>query len=371
MSKFKLLLSIRSLNFGGAERQWVLLAKELAKKEEIDLLLCTLYAGGKLEDEISGIPHICVHKKGKGDFLFLMRYRKIIKDFKPDCIYSFMPDMNLFSLFASLSLKTKRVWGFRTSGINLAKLSFFSKLYFYTQKFFSPFADKIICNSSDAISFYTQHGYIMKNAKVVYNGMDTARFSPKNVDDLKKTLNIPKDAFVFGICARMNVAKDYPLCAKGAREILKNNKNVFFISLGKKDEKILKECLEILGEFRERFLFLDAIKNVEDYLPLFDCVVSTSISEGFSNSIAEAMSAGALPIVSNVGESKIIANFNQPYSFSFEKEDLEGFINCLNSLLALKDSQDLKTLKQNARTHIVENFSISQMVENTLRILKI
>ncbi|PZT48424.1 glycosyl transferase [Helicobacter valdiviensis] len=370
MSNFRLLLSIRSLNFGGAERQWVLLAKELAKKEGITLLLCTLYGGGTLEDEISGIPHICIHKKGKGDFLFLMRYRKVIKDFKPDCIYSFMPDMNLFSLFASFGLKTKRVWGFRTSGINLATLSFFSKIYFYTQKFFSSYADNIICNSKDAISFYTQHSYTMTKAKVVYNGIDTKRFCPKNTKELKTSLKIPSNAFVFGICARMNVAKDYPLFCKGAREILEQNTDVFFISLGKKDTKILKTCLEILGDFQERFLFLDTIKNVEDYLPLFDCIVSTSINEGFSNSIAEAMSAGALPIISRVGESEMIADFNQPYSFSFEKQDLQGFINCLNSLLQLKDTPTLQTLKQHARTHIIDNFSIPKMVENTLEILK-
>lgn len=68
---FKILLAIRSLDFGGAERQWVLLAKELAKDKSIDLHLCTIYGGGKLELEIQGIPHTCLNKKGHGDFGFL------------------------------------------------------------------------------------------------------------------------------------------------------------------------------------------------------------------------------------------------------------------------------------------------------------
>lgn len=99
MKKIKILLAIRSLNFGGAERQWVLLAQELAKRSEVDLRLCTLYGGGRLEYEITGIPHICLHKKGRKDIGFLLRYRKVIKDFRPDCIYAFMPEMNIFSLF--------------------------------------------------------------------------------------------------------------------------------------------------------------------------------------------------------------------------------------------------------------------------------
>lgn len=76
----------------------MLLAKELAKDKSIDLHLCTIYGGGKLELEIQGIPHTCLNKKGHGDFGFLLRYYKLIKAFNPNCIYAFMPEMNLFSL---------------------------------------------------------------------------------------------------------------------------------------------------------------------------------------------------------------------------------------------------------------------------------
>ena len=71
MKKIEILLVIRSLFIGGAERQWVLLAKCLTQIQEVELLLCTFYQGGQLENEIAGIPHICLHKKVKGDFLFL------------------------------------------------------------------------------------------------------------------------------------------------------------------------------------------------------------------------------------------------------------------------------------------------------------
>ena len=74
MKKIKILLVIRSLFIGGAERQWVLLAKGLAQIQEVELLLCTFYQGGQLENEIAGIPHICLNKKGKGDFHSLYKY---------------------------------------------------------------------------------------------------------------------------------------------------------------------------------------------------------------------------------------------------------------------------------------------------------
>lgn len=369
MKKTKILLVIRSLFIGGAERQWVLLARGLAQKQEVDLLLCTLYSGGELVDEIKGIPHFCLHKKGKGDFLFLWRYRKLLKEFQPACIYAFMPDSNLFSLLASSFLKIPVIWGFRSSGIDITKLSLFSKIYFYLQKFLSSKATAIICNSSDAISFYKNIGYHMEKAKIIYNGIDTTKFFPKPSNTLKSSLQIPEDAFIFGIAARMDKVKDYPLLAKGAREILAKNQKVFFIAIGKINVEILKECETILGEFKKQFLFLGIQKDTQIFYSLFDCILSTSYTESFSNSIAEAMACECIPLVSDVGESKIIANFGQNYPYYFPKKDLESFCKGLNSILILqKDS--LQKLKKQAREHILQNFSAQKMVESTLKELK-
>lgn len=372
MKKIKILLVIRSLFVGGAERQWVSLAQGLAKNAEsteVELLLCTLYSGGELEKEIQGIPHICLHKKGKGDFLFLWRYRKVLKDFKPACIYAFMPDSNLFSLLASSFLKIPVVWGFRSSGIDVAKLSLPSKIYFYLQKLLSSKAAAIICNSSDAIRFYQECGYCMQKAKVIYNGIDTEKFAPIPCQLLRESLQIPEDSFVFGIAARMDKVKDYPLLARGAREILAKNPKVFFIAIGKINPSILEECQGILGELQKRFLFLGVKNNTQEFYSLFDCILSTSYTESFSNSIAEAMACECIPLVSDVGESRIIANFRQNYPFYFPKKDLESFLKGLDSILALpKDS--LQHYKKQARIHITQNFSTQKMVQSTLEELK-
>ncbi|TLD80666.1 glycosyltransferase [Helicobacter sp. MIT 11-5569] len=372
--KLKILLAIRSLDFGGAERQWVLLAKELAKCEEVELLLCTIYGGGKLEDEIAGIPHICLNKKGRLDFGFLLRYYKEIKAFNPHCIYAFMPEMNIFSLLCAIFLKSKVVFGFRSSAINVKKLPLASKLYFYTQKFLSSYANAIICNSHDAIDFYKSKGYCMDKAFVVHNGIDTQRFLPRDSYALKEELGIKSNAFVFGISARMNPVKDYPLFAQVAKEFLENCKGkdtdtIAFVSLGKTNPEILHACTEILKPYSIHFL---GVKNdIELYYPLFDCIVSTSYTESFSNSIAEGMACGCIPIVSDVGESKIIANFNQDsYRFYFTPKDSKGALDCLQSLYALKDSNTLLMLKKQAREHILKEFSPKSMRTQTLQILK-
>ena len=373
MKKFKILLAIRSLDLGGAERQFVLLAQALQKQAEVETLVCTLYGGGVLEADLEGIPFICIHKKGKSDFLFLRRYRKVIAEYSPNVIYSFMPDMNLFSLFASLK-QCKIVWGFRSSSIEVSSLSFFSKLYFYTQRFFSPFADRIICNSCDAIAFYKKYHYTMEKAAVVHNGIDINRFYRQDLEacELKKNLNIPQDYFVFGLSARMDIIKDYPLLARAAREILQKYSAIVFVALGKINPTILQECQAILGEFEKYFLFLGAKKDIERYYRCFDCILSTSYTESFSNSIAEAMASGAIPIVSDCGESAIIANFNQDcYTYLFAPRDLQGLLLALESLLQIRENKELvESLKIQAIEHIKEHFSPQKMCEETLKILR-
>ncbi len=375
MKSIRILLAIRSLNFGGAERQWVLLAKELAKNPNVELRLCTLYGGGRLEYEIVGIPHICLNKKGRRDIGFLFAYRKVIKDFRPDCIYAFMPEMNVFSLICGAFLRAKVVFGFRSSAIELSNLSLASKLYFHTQKLLSRFADAIICNSQDAFAFYQSKGYYMKKAFVVYNGIDTTRFHPRDITRFKKELGVGENSFIVGIVARMDKVKDYPLFARIAKEFLERldaqeQAEVTFIALGKCEERILKDCLRILGDTQRKVLFLGAKNDVEAYYPLFDCILSTSYTESFSNSIAEGMACGCVPIVSNVGESKVIADFGQDsYDFLFPPKDDKSALKCLESLYALHLSGKLESLKAQSCTHIVEKFSVDSMMNKTLKIL--
>ena len=82
------------------------------------------------------------------------------------------------------------------------------------------------------------------------------------------------------------------------------------------------------------------------------------------------MACGCVPIVSNVGESKVIADFGQDsYDFLFPPKEDKGAVKCLESLYALHLLGKLEPLKTQGRAHIVEKFSVDSMVNKTLKIL--
>lgn len=361
---FRLFLAIRSLHKGGAERQMVELAKGV-DKERFALTLCTLYGGGELERELkeSGVEIFCLHKRGRSDFSFLRRYRALIQEQKPKAIYSFLPEMNLFSLIASRFLKRspKILWGFRSSDMDVKSYGWQSRLYYAAQKLLSPFASKIITNSHHSLAYHKHIGYCMKRAQVIHNGIDTKRFSPSL--ELRESFRqrYPlKDKIAIGIAARMDIAKGYPYLAKAAKIILSRYPKVLFFAAGEIDPLLQKECLEILGQEGERFIWLGGVERMEEVYNGWDILVSSSLTESFSNSIAEGMACALAPIATDVGDTSAILG---EVGVLIPPKDSE----MLAQKLALMIESDFKTEGERARERIVTLFSLEAMIQNSTK----
>jgi len=360
--KNKVVLSIRSLDIGGAERQFIELVKHI-DKTKFDVTVCTMY-GGVQEDIVKNIPnveYINLHKKGRYDFIsFYKNYKRVLNEINPDVIYSFLGEMNLFSLWCKPK-NTKLIWGFRASNMDLKQYGKVSQIMFWLQKKLSCKVDKIITNSNASIEFHKQNGFDMSKAVVIHNGIDTDRFKKdeKKRYEFRKKYNLNENDLAIGMVARIDYMKGYTLFAKVAKNLCKKYDNLYFFSIGSGDKSIKKECKEILGEINgKRFIWLGNQKRVEDFYSGFDLSSSSSFGEGFSNSIAEAMSCELPCVVTYVGDSAfIVSKCGVVVKPNSVKSLEEGFDKLLE--------KDLNTLGKYARERIVKNFSIKTMVEKT------
>jgi glycosyltransferase involved in cell wall biosynthesis len=358
---FKLVLSIRSLNIGGAERQFIELIKNIDKKK-FKVSVCTMYGGEQEEivKNITDIEYINLEKKGRYDFIhFYKNYSRFLKKQKPDVIYSFLGEMNFFSLLCKTK-QSKIIWGFRASNMDLKQYGKVSQLLFFLQKIFSHKVDKIIANSKASIDFHKAAGFDMTKSCVIYNGIDTKKFYKNQIkrQELREKFSIDSSAIVIGIVARIDCMKGHLVFAEVAKKIFNQYQNIYFFAVGSGDDDIKKECNNILNN-NKSFFWLGEQNSVEDYYNLFDIVVSASIfGEGFSNSIAEAMSCECTCVVTNVGESAYIVGESgivaRPKSVESLFEALNRAINC-----------DFVSLGKKSRQRILDNFSIQTMVEKT------
>ncbi|WP_456394137.1 glycosyltransferase [Nitratifractor sp.] len=362
MKKIKLFFAIRSLDFGGAERQFIELVKHI-DKNHFEVTVCTMY-GGEQEEEIKaveGIRYFNLQKKGRYDFFrFYRNYRALLQGIRPQLIYSFLGEMNLYSLWCKPT-DSQIIWGFRASNMDLSKYGRVSRLLFRLQRRFSNRVDKIIANSGASVAFHGEQGFCMKQAVVIPNGIDTERFrqDERMREEFRRSHGLENGDIAVGIVARIDHMKGYPLFAVAAAALLRRYPNLKFFAVGDGDRKIKEQCEAILGDFsKERFVWLGRRREVEEVYNGLDIAVSSSLGEGFSNSIAEAMACGVPCIATDVGDSAlIVGECGIVIAPGSEEALVEGVEKMMRS--------DLKQLGRCARERIVENFSIENMVKKT------
>jgi len=358
----KLVLSIRSLNIGGAERQFIELIEHI-DKSKFDVTVCTMY-GGVQEEMVQTIPNIRYYnleKSGRYDFYkFYRNYSKLLKEINPDVIYSFMGEMNLFSLWCKPK-ESKIIWGFRASNRDFSQYGKVVQTIFWLQKKLSSKVDKIIANSHAAIEFHKQNGFDMSKSIVIPNGIDTERFQrdKSKREAFREKYSLKESDIAIGIVARIDSIKGYLIFSQVAKKLMEKYPHLYFYSVGSGDKKIQQECEDILGN-TERFIWLGNQKNVEDFYSGFDIYVSSSFGEGFSNSIAEAMSCECASVVTDVGDSAMIVS---NVGIVVDANSADSLFLGLEKMI----QADHKELGKKSRKRVLENFSIENMVSNTQR----
>ena len=359
----RLVLAIRSLDIGGAERQFIELVKGI-DNTKFEVTVCTMY-GGIQEPIVREIPGITYHnlgKKGRYDiFDFCRKYRRLLNEVRPDVIYSFMGEMNLFSLWCKPK-RTRLIWGFRASDMDLRRYGTVPRLVFGLQKRFSCRVDRIIANSHASVAFHEANGFCMDRAVVIPNGIDTERFCRDlgKRETFRKRYDLAESDIAIGIVARIDPMKGYPVLARAAKALFERHENAKFFAVGDGDPSIKNECETILGEFSgSRFVWLGRQESMEEIYSGLDIVVSPSLfGEGFSNSVAEAMSCEVPCVVTDVGDSAVIVG---DAGIVVPSNDHKVLSKGIEKMMQV----DLSKLGKRARDRIKENFSIDKMIHRT------
>ena len=171
-----------------------------------------------------------------------------------------------------------------------------------------PRAQKIVSLSRD-MSFQLENlGVDREKIEIIPNAVDMDRFSePADKMLLRKEYGIPTDAFVFLCVARNHPQKDFPTLLVAFQKLLKSrsDRKIHLVIVGR-GVPLLKEPLASLDiQHAVTLMELSAIpekplefppQSLVDIYRASDAFVLSSLLEGFSSALLEAMAAG-LPIV--------------------------------------------------------------------------
>ena len=195
----------------------------------------------------------------------------------------------------------------------------------------------------------------------VTNGVDTDRFKPtENKVISRRALGLPEGGTLLGMVGRFSEFKGHMLLLD-TFEILCEERadlNLLLLGAGGSEEPDVLARVSA-NPFRDRIHVVGHQERPENYYQAMDLMVFPSTHEGLSNAVLESMACG-IPVIASkaCGNDEAIT------------DGKNGFLEAIDSTQSLSEAikrvlSDMNALELaggNARSHMMDRFSIDSMV---------
>lgn len=366
-ANIRITLLIRSLHAGGAERQFVHLAKGLAGRGHCVQVL-TFYPGGDFGRELidSGVAHHSLNQAGRlGAITALWRAAAMIRAFRPQVVYSFMDIANLYALLLRPVIRwVPIVWGIRSSFMDPAPYDLAVRMILKVEAALTPLPKLVICNSRSGAAMRTTLARGLTKVIVVENGIDCSSLGPAGTSGAAaaQAPHNERKRPVFGIVGRLDLVKDHRTFLRAAQLIASTKGNeVSFLIVGGGDPGYLAGLQSYAAQLKIDHLTAWAGQvrgSMAEVYQSLTVLISSSTTEGFSNVIAEAMACGVPCVVTDVGDSaEIVGKWGRVVGIG----DAESIA---KAAIELVDA-DSEACRQERAQSILDRYALPRMVERT------
>ena len=169
---------------------------------------------------------------------------------------------------------------------------------------------RIVCCAELSRRIHAQLGYAREKMVVIPNGFDLEVFRPDPTArrSVRQELGIPEEALVIGLVGRFHPLKDHRNFVEAAARLHASRPDVHFLLCGDDvtaENTELAEWINAAG-LAGRCHLLGPREDVPRLNAALDIACSSSYSEGFPNTIGEAMACGVPCAVTDVGDSALI-----------------------------------------------------------------
>jgi len=277
--------------------------------------------GGTLEEDFktSGAPFFRLQRRLPFDLKLVSRLRKLLKERDFDVIHTHQAVAAIHAYVAASGLKAKHVLsfpGFYSDAKNRL-----------TTKFLVPrMAANISCSEGLLEWLEKSEKLDLSKFRTIYNGVDTRRLEYAG-GGLKEELDLPGDAFLFGMVSHFYAAprKDQITLCKAFAAIAESLPDAHLILVGKIEkgaEEKHAECVKIVEEnnLQSRVHFLGQRDDLAKVVNSLDVYVFSSLHEGLPIALMEAMLARKACILSAIPPHLEVSQ-NGRYAEVFETQN--------------------------------------------------
>ena len=362
MKKLSILFLLSSFQTGGAETQYGNLIRNINRNRFTPILGLIHYKNNVPSKEfLDRFGDVELHhfvRKCKFDFSVILSIALFAKKNNIDLIQSLLFMDNQLARFAGLISRIAVVTSIRGEiGVLLGPLK---NWFEYRAQILSK---RIVVNSAWLKNYLVEHGSKSNKVIVIHNGIDcTRQICLLESNLIKSKLDIPEDAPIVTIVARLHPMKDHYTFFDAIKYIKRYYPNicVLVVGDGAERDRLIKYVRKNTLSNNVRFLgdigsMLPEIYRISNALML-----TSQYGESFPNVLLEAMSASVPVIASNIsGIPEIIEDGRNGYIV--KKKDASQFADALLRILSDQKNTD-GLVKEGCKT--VKKFSIPIMIKN-------
>ncbi|MBQ9280050.1 MAG: DUF4330 family protein [Clostridia bacterium] len=359
----KVLNVISDTNIGGAGKCIINFCRNYDKKKfEI---VVVLPKGSKLIEELKPTKVKLIEIDGlkdkSWDFASLFKLVKVIKTEKPDIVHTHAS--STARLAARIAGGAKVV--FTRHSVFPVSEKIKKGIGRFVYKTSNEFlADRMIAVADAAKENLTDGGIEPEMVDVILNGVEKIKeTSDSERQKLKSQLGIKKDEYVIGILARLEEVKGHETFIEAANILINEKKmNAKFLILGTgTEEERLKEKVKEM-QLGDKIIFTGFIKNVQDYINIFDIQVNCSFgTEATSLALLEGMSIGVPAVVTDFGGNPgVIKEGENGYIVPIKSPN--DTANAIEKILTNKDIWE--QMKKRSREIFEEKFTVQVYTKN-------
>lgn len=357
----RILHLISTLNIGGAERNLAHLTT-MMDRQSFRNMVVSMTDGGPMREVIAraGIPvSSLAMRKGVPDLRGILRLHKIIQAFQPDIIQAWMYHANLLGLFFTAGHSL--IWNIRCSDMDLSRYGRIYRLVVRAGALLAGVPKVVITNAQAGKTVHEALGYHPRRWEIIPNGFDTELFKPDPAtrEKTRNELHIPHEAIAIGLIARLDPMKGHQTFFSALRILKKIYPEVHAILAGRGVEPSNPLILNLGPPLNDHIHMLGERTDIPEIMTALDILVSSSLSEGFPNTVGEAMSTSVPCVVTDTGDSCLLTGQT---SLVVPRGNPQALAETIARLIEA-GTATRTDLGQIGRRRIQDHYSLSAMVQ--------
>jgi len=209
-------------------------------------------------------------------------------------------------------------------------------------------------------------GFPVKHVRVIHNGIDPGpEPGSANRDAARCGLGIAADRYVVGTIARLEPVKDLPLLIDAFARLRAQMPLAELVIVGDGSEKAALARAARDYAISNAVHFTGARSDARRLLPAFDVYVNSSLTEGVSVSILEAMAGGVPVVATRVGGTPEVV-LHGSTGLLVPSRDGAALTNALLQLAACLSQA--KHFAAEGRRRVATHFTLDRMAESYLEL---